>query len=257
MFIFDVEQRQDAQAVFQTIEAGLRDWEMMSFRMYRRDADMLQKLADHLLAKYQKDSGMIVKISDYKIVCFMRTFGGQNHAAAIRRIEKDLGGYEAQLSSERITIDKLKKFSELHLRQSAPHENEMYLERMQRDANKVLIIDDDLFVRKVIKSGFAPYAEVLDFDESPDILDNIKAFNPDIIFIDIHMPGRNGFEITETVIDFDPDAYIILGSSDASVDNVLKTLAFGASGFLAKPIRKNKLLEHAKRCITFKIEYDI
>lgn len=253
MFVHTSENRQQTEGLFNTIETDLSNWQMISMRLYRRDGDLLDKLSSHLVGLYQGHTGVIFKVSDYKIIYFIRLGPVENHIALNSSLEKDLRGYELMVNSQKVTMDILKLHKNYVTQENAHPENEMYLQRLKRTENSVLIIDDDLFIRKVLCAGFEEYASVIDTAVSEDAVKLYKQENPDIVFIDIHMPGTGGFDMCQKILELDPDAYAILASSNSSIQNVTEAVSCGSVGFLAKPIRKEKLVEHARRCITFSI----
>ena len=76
--------------------------------------------------------------------------------------------------------------------------------------------------------------------------------NPDILFLDIHMPGRTGLDLINEILEIDPDAYIIILSADSSADNVVKAINKGAIGFLSKPPAKDRMQQYINQCITIR-----
>jgi CheY-like chemotaxis protein len=126
--------------------------------------------------------------------------------------------------------------------------------------NLVAIIDDDELVRfiekKVIEStnlvneirAFSSGQEAIDFlktnSKRPDLL-------PEVILLDLNMPGMDGFEFLEKYIVFEPRldkkiTIFVVTSSDASIDiNRIKEIS-EVSGFIIKPITKQKF-EHIVR----------
>jgi len=64
----------------------------------------------------------------------------------------------------------------------------------------------------------------------------------DLILMDMHMPVMNGYDATEVIKSFRPDITILAQTAFVLPDDVKKCFAAGCSGFLAKPIRKEQLL---------------
>lgn len=68
----------------------------------------------------------------------------------------------------------------------------------------------------------------------------------DITFLDIEMPGMNGFETLIKIKEINPTAYIVMLSGSSTFNNVTQALNSGASSFIAKPYNRNKIIKALK-----------
>jgi len=115
--------------------------------------------------------------------------------------------------------------------------------------SKVLIVDDDLIVTELLKAlvklgGHEPTA-VTDSRQAVEIAGTV---NPDIITLDLMMPGMSGFELCETLHSdprFEQTPIVIVSARD---DKESKDKAFqsGASAFIAKPFGTQEFLGKIK-----------
>lgn len=101
---------------------------------------------------------------------------------------------------------------------------------------RVVVVDDEALVR----SGFAfilnaaDDIEVIAAVDGPDALDAIRALRPDVVLLDIRMPGLSGLEIlAELRGDDDPPVVGIL-TTFAADESIARALREGATGFLVK-----------------------
>ncbi|WP_144782733.1 response regulator transcription factor [Microbacterium sp. BH-3-3-3] len=101
---------------------------------------------------------------------------------------------------------------------------------------RVVVVDDEALVR----SGFAfilnaaDDIEVVAAVDGPDALDAIRALRPDVVLLDIRMPGLSGLEIlAELRGDDDPPVVGIL-TTFAADESIARALREGATGFLVK-----------------------
>ncbi|GEK59109.1 DNA-binding response regulator [Marinococcus halophilus] len=114
---------------------------------------------------------------------------------------------------------------------------------------KLLLIDDHQLFREGVK-------RILDMEENFEIVaegsDGEEAFalvedyHPDVVLMDINMPGVNGVEATKTLIERHPDLKVLILSihdDESYVTHVLKT---GASGYLLKEMDADALIEAVK-----------
>jgi len=111
---------------------------------------------------------------------------------------------------------------------------------------KILLVDDDQDICSVL----AEYLEkqnyqVLQANNAFDGLSLYVSEKPDLVLIDILMPEMTGLELTEKILEIDPDAVIIIISGTGSSMDPIKALKIGAWDFIFKPIEDFVLLDHA------------
>ncbi|MDE1900563.1 MAG: response regulator [Alphaproteobacteria bacterium] len=131
-----------------------------------------------------------------------------------------------------------------------PKDGPLYAARLARDGNLFLIADDDMYIRTLAKAGLKPFGDVIEVSDGSGVVESYKQNNPDMVLLDIHLPGLGGQEILNQLRAIDPKAYVIMLSADSSLENVKLTHQHGAKGFLAKPIHKAKLQEYIDACPT-------
>lgn len=110
-------------------------------------------------------------------------------------------------------------------------------------ATKILIVDDDKdfhsFIRDaLLASGF----DVSSAYTGEECLEKLSDVNPDLILLDMNMPGIDGFETCEKVSKLS-SAPIIFMSALVSTGTMDKILDSNAVYYLSKPIRLHDLLE--------------
>ncbi|MEP7090520.1 MAG: response regulator transcription factor [Nocardioidaceae bacterium] len=115
---------------------------------------------------------------------------------------------------------------------------------------RVLVVDDDALVRSGLMMilGGAPDIEVV--GQSIGGREGVAAAReqrPDVVLMDIRMPGMDGLEATERIQSWDsPPKVIVLTTFDAD-DYVTRALAAGASGFLLKDTPPASIIEAIRR----------
>lgn len=113
---------------------------------------------------------------------------------------------------------------------------------------KVLIVDDSLFIRAMIKgvlvqNGYEVIAEACDGD---DAISKYKEFQPDIVTMDITMPGTNGIVASKEILKLNPDAKIIVISALGHQDYILDLLKSGVKDYMFKPVNPQLLIQTVK-----------
>ncbi len=110
---------------------------------------------------------------------------------------------------------------------------------------RVLIVDDALFMRKMLtdilnKNGYEVVGEASDGKEA---YDKYKELRPDVVTMDITMPGTTGIEGTQMIVSEFPDARIIMCSAMGQESMVIEAIKAGAKNFVVKPFQADKILE--------------
>jgi DNA-binding NarL/FixJ family response regulator len=109
---------------------------------------------------------------------------------------------------------------------------------------RVLLADDHELVRAGFRALLASLSEVQVVGEAADgraALALVAVHQPDVVLMDISMPGLNGLEATMQIVRGFPHTRVIILSMHASEDHVLLALRKGASGYLLKGARQAEL----------------
>jgi two-component system, LytTR family, response regulator len=112
---------------------------------------------------------------------------------------------------------------------------------------KALIVDDERLARVELKRLLTPYKEINVVGEAvnaEDALEKVTTLNPDLIFLDIQMPGKNGFELLEEL-----DSVPTVIFTTAYDEYALKAFEYNAMDYLLKPIEPKRLEESVKKII--------
>ena len=111
--------------------------------------------------------------------------------------------------------------------------------------HRIMVVDDS----RVIYMEMSKMLEDTDIEiaafcrSGEDALEQYEAVKPDLVTIDIVMPGMSGLEAAEAMIKRWPDANIFMVSSMAYEDEINSAAKIGAKGFLFKPFTKESLLK--------------
>ncbi len=111
---------------------------------------------------------------------------------------------------------------------------------------RILIIDDDDLVRGSLKAfllrrGFLVEAA----EDGPRGLKALARNRPDVVLLDLRMPGMDGLEVLAEIRRLDPDLPVIVASGAGVMDDVMQSLRLGAWDFLLKPFADLEILFHA------------
>ncbi len=112
---------------------------------------------------------------------------------------------------------------------------------------KALLIDDERLARVELKRLLAPFKEIEIVGEAVNVDDATKKINelsPDLIFLDIQMPGKNGFELLEEL-----DSVPTVIFTTAYDEYALKAFEYSALDYLLKPIEPKRLEEAIRKVL--------
>lgn len=117
--------------------------------------------------------------------------------------------------------------------------------RNQEPMPRVLIVDDHAFIRRGVQTILNPFPEwnfCGEADNGNDAIRLAHELRPEIIIMDVSMPGLNGIEATRLICKSLPEAKIVLLTLHESADLVRKGFRAGARGFLLKTDAEQELV---------------
>lgn len=109
-------------------------------------------------------------------------------------------------------------------------------------ALKVLIVEDEFLIAAGLQANLKKIGHIVvgHAKDGQSVLPMVKSLSPDVVLMDINMPGMNGLEAAEELVTKAPVATIILtGYSD--VDFISKASELGLEGYLVKPVTEEDL----------------
>jgi two-component system LytT family response regulator len=112
---------------------------------------------------------------------------------------------------------------------------------------KAIIIDDERLARQELKKLLAVHPEIEVVGEAgnaQEAIESIKQLKPDVIFLDIQMPGKNGFELLEDISGVPEIVFV-----SAYDDYAIRAFEVNALDYLLKPVQTNRLAETVKKIL--------
>ena len=103
---------------------------------------------------------------------------------------------------------------------------------------KVLVCDDSILSRKKLKDCIISLgcAEVYEAADGEEAIAQYKAHTPDLVFMDIVMPKKDGIEALKGIFEINDKATVVMASSVGTQSYLKDAIKAGASDFLQKPI---------------------
>lgn len=110
---------------------------------------------------------------------------------------------------------------------------------------KVMIVDDHNLVREGLKAVFEQGDEVDVVGEAgsgEEAIELVEQLDPDVILMDISMPGMNGIQATKVIRDAHPDAKIVILTMLDQEGYVYEAIKAGATGYMLKSTSSDELV---------------
>lgn len=114
---------------------------------------------------------------------------------------------------------------------------------MKLDDAKILISDDSILARKQLKDFISKYGTptFIEATNGQDAIDSYKREKPDLVFLDIVMPVKDGNAAVREIQEFDSNATIIIVSSVGTQAQLKAAIEAGAKDFIQKPLNEYQL----------------
>ncbi len=117
---------------------------------------------------------------------------------------------------------------------------------MELKDTTILICDDSILARKQLKDVIEVFSTDITFAEASngqEAIDKYKEVNPDLVFLDIVMPVKDGNAAVQGIIEYDKDADIVIVSSVGTQSQLKSAIEAGAKDFVQKPISEEQVLK--------------
>jgi two-component system response regulator DevR len=104
-------------------------------------------------------------------------------------------------------------------------------------AYRVLIVDDHEVVRLGLRTLLGEQEDIVVVDEAAgadEAVQKAKQHNPDVVIMDIRMPGKNGIDACREILAFNPTTQVIMLTSYAEDEMLFDAISAGAAGYVLK-----------------------
>lgn len=118
-------------------------------------------------------------------------------------------------------------------------------------SKRVLIVDDALFMRNMLRDIFelAGWQVVADAESGEQALEEYRTLRPDLVTMDIVMPGMGGIETLKKLLAEEPSARVVVCSALGQKNLIMEALNAGARDFIVKPFKADQVLEVSERVV--------
>ncbi len=116
---------------------------------------------------------------------------------------------------------------------------------------RILVVDDDLEICRLLsllmeREGFKPIA----VNDGEPALAAVCSYVPDVMLLDIRMPGMDGTEVLSRVKELAPDLPVIMITAHGEIRGAVEAIRAGAHDYLSKPFEHNEVIRVVRRALS-------
>ncbi len=123
-----------------------------------------------------------------------------------------------------------------------------FAEKKIRYENIIMVVDDDKYIRDSMRALIGDMAGVVETGLAAEVLELYKKQQPDVVFLDVHLPEKSGLEVLKEIRQYDPSAFVVMISGDRVKSNLDAARREGAEGFIVKPFEFRNLMKYIAQC---------
>lgn len=116
--------------------------------------------------------------------------------------------------------------------------------------NKLLVVDDEHLIRWSLEQNLKKQGyEVVTAGSGEEALRLVREEQPDLVLLDIQLPGMNGIDVLEKIKDLDDDIIVIMVTANSGLENAVNAMRLGAYDYISKPFNLEELSIIVKKAL--------
>ncbi len=116
---------------------------------------------------------------------------------------------------------------------------------------KTMVLEDDPETNELMSTTLKNFfEEVYSALDGETAIELYNKYQPDIIFVDIILPGKSGLEIAKEIREKNPKQMIVVVSASDDMGNISEAVKIGVNNFIRKPINTDKMIDVLKDIVT-------
>jgi len=118
-------------------------------------------------------------------------------------------------------------------------------------AKKILIADDSLFMRTILKDILSDQYKIVEAESGAQTEQKFKEENPDLVLLDIIMPGgeEEGIKVLQKIMKANPKTKVVMISAVGQDAIVNECKELGALDFIIKPFDREEVIKVVHQCL--------
>jgi DNA-binding NtrC family response regulator len=116
--------------------------------------------------------------------------------------------------------------------------------------NKLLVVDDEHLIRWSLEQNLKKQGyEVVTAGSGEDALRLVREEQPDLVLLDIQLPGISGIDVLEKIKEHDEDIVVIMVTANSGLENAVSAMRLGATDYISKPFNLDELSIVVKKAL--------
>ena len=117
---------------------------------------------------------------------------------------------------------------------------------------KIMLVDDAAFMRMMVKNALTKsgYDNIIEAQDGAEAVKKYAEEKPDMVFMDITMPNKDGLEALKEIKAAHPNANIVMCSAMGQEAMVIEAIKSGAKDFIVKPFKPDRILATAEKILS-------
>jgi len=112
-----------------------------------------------------------------------------------------------------------------------------------RAKGRVFLIDDDGLILSMLSRALRNEGYDVQTDASgKEAVGRVRSFRPDVVMLDIKLPGKSGMELLEEIVGSGMDAQVVMLTSDDTAETAIRAMKLGAVDYLTKPFNLDEVV---------------
>jgi nitrogen regulation protein NR(I) len=116
----------------------------------------------------------------------------------------------------------------------------------------ILIVDDDKSIRYSLKRMMEENYTILTAQNGEEALNQVRENPPDLVIMDVKMPGRNGIEVLKEIKSIDPKSLVIIMTAYGTTETAIEAMKYGAFDYILKPFPVPQMKALVERAISLR-----
>ncbi|ABN52612.1 MAG TPA: response regulator [Hungateiclostridium thermocellum] len=118
------------------------------------------------------------------------------------------------------------------------------------DKTKILVVDDALFMRKLLGNTLKDigYSNIVFAQDGYEAVDKAREIQPEVVTLDVSMPGMDGLEAIKKILQVSCDSKIIMVSAVTSEKVIQQAMKNGAVAYIPKPFSRKDVENGLRQC---------